>query len=115
MSMEVPSMTSGRGKVLVTGANGFIGRRLTRALVEQGEEVRCLLRRDAPELQAEKVIGDLLDPGSLDPAFSGIDTAYYLVHSMAGGRSGFERRDRDAATNFVRAAERAKVRRVIYL
>ena len=45
----------------------------------------------------------------------GIDTAYYLVHSMAGGRAGFERRERQAAEYFTFAASRAGVRRVIYL
>lgn len=54
-------------------------------------------------------------PATLDPVLDGIDCAYYLVHSMAGGRAGFERRDREAAGNFTRAAERAGVRRVIYL
>jgi uncharacterized protein YbjT (DUF2867 family) len=64
---------------------------------------------------AQVVSADLLMPLSLKPALEGIDTAYYLVHSMAGGRAGFERRDRDAARNFAAAAEKAGVRRVIYL
>jgi uncharacterized protein YbjT (DUF2867 family) len=59
--------------------------------------------------------GDLLEPATLPLAMIGVDTAYYLVHAMSGGRAGFERRDRDAAENFVRAAEKAGVRRVIYL
>lgn len=63
----------------------------------------------------ETVRGDMLRPLTLDPVLAGIDTAYYLVHSMSGGRAGFERRDRDAAENFVVAAEKAGVRRVIYL
>lgn len=104
--------------ILVTGANGFIGKRLVQALVTSGRSVRCLVRTPGaatfPE-SAEVVTGDLLMPLSLRPALEGIDTAYYLVHSMAGGRAGFERRDRDAARNFVTAAEKAGVRRVIYL
>jgi len=63
----------------------------------------------------ETVRGDLLEPATLTAALHGVDTAYYLVHAMAGGRAGFERRDRDAAENFVRAAEKSGVRRVIYL
>lgn len=104
--------------ILVTGANGFIGKRLVQALVTGGRSVRCLVRTPGaatfPE-SAGVVAGDLLMPLSLRPALEGIETAYYLVHSMAGGRAGFERRDRDAARNFVTAAEKAGVRRVIYL
>ena len=104
--------------VLVTGANGFIGSRLTVALLKKGVKVRCMVRTVGaarfPD-SVEVVSGDLLKPETLQPVMGGIDTAYYLVHSMAGGRSGFERRDREAANNFVKAAEKAGVRRVIYL
>ncbi len=61
------------------------------------------------------MIGDMLKSATLEHALVGVDTAYYLVHSMSGGRAGFERRDRDAAENFVAAADKAQVRRVIYL
>jgi uncharacterized protein YbjT (DUF2867 family) len=103
--------------VLVTGANGFIGSRLTKALQAEDVRVRCLVRKACTPLvnSIETIQGDLLEPATLPAAMSGVDTAYYLVHAMAGGRAGFERRDRDAAENFVRAAEKAGVRRVIYL
>lgn len=104
------------GKILITGASGFIGRRLTKALLAEGADLRCLLRRAAPlPTGAETAIGDLLEPDTLPAAMEGIDTAYYLVHSMAGGRAGFEARDRTAAVNFSTAAAAAGVRRVIYL
>ncbi len=104
-------------RVLVTGATGFIGRRLTTALVAEGYVVRCLVRRRDPALPAgaEQAVGDLLERGTLAAAFAGVDTAYYLVHSMAGGRADFHRRDRQAADNFSAAARTAGVRRVIYL
>jgi uncharacterized protein YbjT (DUF2867 family) len=103
--------------VLVTRAGGFIGRRLVRTLVRQSVHVRCASRKDGESMPdgVEAVVADLLDPFSLEKAFAGVDTAYYLVHSMAGGRSGFEERDRLAARNFVEAAERSGLRRVIYL
>lgn len=109
-------MDVGSGKVLVTGATGFIGSRLVRALVAEGHQVRCLIRHPMAKLPegAERVSGDLLQKQTLREAFAGIDTAYYLVHSMAGG-VGFERRDRESAENFTAAADRAGVRRVIYL
>jgi len=106
-----------KSDVLITGASGFIGRRLVTALHGEGYHLRCMVRSTRPAFPdgIETVAGDLLEPATLEPVFSGIDTAYYLVHSMAGGRAGFATRDRDAARNFVAAAGRAGVRRVIYL
>lgn len=110
-------MDPGSGKVLVTGGTGFIGSRLLKGLLASGYEVRALVRRSGALLpdSVESVEGDLLMRSGLDQALTGIDTAFYLVHSMGGGRAGFERRDRNAAENFVAAANRAGVRRVIYL
>ncbi len=110
-------MATDRKKVLVTGAAGFIGTRLVTALLDEGYGVRCLVRRPETPLPqgSERVRADLLEPATLGAACAEVDTAYYLVHSMAGGRAGFEQRDRQAAENFVAAADRAKVRRVIYL
>jgi uncharacterized protein YbjT (DUF2867 family) len=110
-------MEPSRGTVLVTGATGFIGRRLVSALADEGFRVRAMVRRPqalVPE-GVETVVADLLEPLSLDAALAGVDTAYYLVHSMAAGRAGFEHRDRQAARNFTAAADRAGVRRTIYL
>jgi len=103
-------------KVLVAGASGFIGQRLVKALLAAEVPVRCLVRRES-QLPAgvEIVKGDLLEPLTLPAVLKGVDTVYYLVHSMAAGRSGFERRDRQAAENFTQAATQAGVRRVIYL
>jgi len=88
-------------------------------LTARGCEVRCLTRRP-DELRArlaetvEVVGGDMLDPDSLGPALTGVDVAYYLVHSMGEG-DGFRERELRAAGNFVRAAETAGVRRIVYL
>lgn len=104
--------------ILVTGANGFIGKRLVAALVAKQLPVRCLVRTLGASSfppEAEVAYADLLQPETLAPALAGVTTAFYLVHAMAGGRAGFERRDRDSAHNFVSAAEKAGVHRVIYL
>jgi uncharacterized protein YbjT (DUF2867 family) len=104
-------------RVLVTGANGFVGSNLVPALLEAGHEVvgmtRDADRYDPPE-GVEVVEGDLLDAESLEGIFDGVDAAYYLVHSLGTG-SDFAERDRRAATNFSAAASAAGVERVIYL
>ena len=62
------------------------------------------------------VRGDAITGAGLDEALDGIDVAYFLIHSMEGdGRNGFEDDERAAAENFVTAAQRAGVRRVVYL
>ncbi|MBE0597590.1 MAG: NAD(P)H-binding protein [Desulfuromonadales bacterium] len=103
--------------VLVLGATGFIGQRLLPRLLERGVRVRCLTRRPEATFPdgVETVVGDILRPETLAEAFADIDTAYYLVHAMAGGRAGFAERDRQAALNFVTAADAAGLRRAIYL
>lgn len=108
---------SDKPKILVTGAGGFIGRRLVDRLLAEGYPLRCLSRRKVTASSAgvENVIADLLDPDSLGASLNGIDTAYYLVHSLDAGEKDFAAKDRAATENFVAAAERAKLRRVIYL
>ena len=112
---EVPSAST----VLLTGASGYVGGRLLPLLEKQSVALRCLAR-SPDKLQplvkegTEVVRGDVLDPPSLDAALNGVDTAYYLVHLMSDFKD-FERKDRQAATNFAQAAEKAGVRRIIYL
>jgi lipocalin/uncharacterized protein YbjT (DUF2867 family) len=104
--------------ILLTGATGYIGGRLLRSLEEGGHAVRCLVRHPdkvaATRSTTEVVAGDCLDEASLDKALVGVQSAYYLVHSMAAG-SQFADLDRQAAGNFARAAARAGVHRIIYL
>jgi uncharacterized protein YbjT (DUF2867 family) len=106
--------------VLVLGATGYIGRRLVKELVEGGHHVRALVRTPA-KLDAEEwsgavevVRGDVLDPASLDAAFEGVGTAYYLVHSI-GGHGDWEARDRQAAANVRDAAAAAGAEQLVYL
>lgn len=107
------------GPVLVTGGTGYVGGRLLGALERRGVAVRALARR--PEAlrsrvspATEVVQGDVLDASSLARALAGIDTAYYLVHSMGASRD-FAELDRQAALNFGRASRAAGVRRLVYL
>ncbi|WP_412737185.1 SDR family oxidoreductase [Krasilnikovia sp. MM14-A1259] len=106
-------------RCLVTGATGYIGGRLAPRLDEAGHTVRCLTRsagrlRDVPWAGAVEIVeGDLERPGTLAAAFTDVDVAYFLVHSL--GQRDFERRDRAAARNFAQAALAAGVRRIVYL
>ena len=105
--------------ILLTGATGYIGGRLLSALEARDERVRCLSRR--PELLAprvgagtEVIGGDVLRPETIPAALAGVDTAFYLVHSMSSTRS-FDDADRAAAEAFGAAALVAGVRRIVYV
>jgi uncharacterized protein YbjT (DUF2867 family) len=101
------------GRVLLTGATGYVGGRLLRALEDRGHRVRCLLASRVAS-QTEVVAGDVVAGDGLAEALAGVETAYYLVHSM-GSAGGFEEEDRRAARNFGAAARAAGVRRIVYL
>ena len=107
-----------RPRILLAGATGYVGGRLLQALEDAGHRVRCLARRPlsirSTVAETEVIAGDVLDRRSLTPAFEGITTAYYLVHSMAASRD-FENDDRLGARNFGEAAREAGVKRIIYL
>ena len=101
-------------RILVTGATGFIGRRLVPALVEQGHEVRAMTRRpEQYDGQGEPVAGDTDDRDSLVAPLEGVDVAYYLVHSLDD--EDFERRDAQAARNFGSVAAEAGVQQIVYM
>lgn len=109
-------------KILLTGANGYIGRRLLPVLVAQGHEVVCLLRDrrriDLEESLQDKVAfyeADLLEKESLSELPPDIDAAYYLVHSMGSSHKNFSRMEATAARNFVESLAGTRVRQLIYL
>ncbi|MEO5661708.1 MAG: NAD(P)H-binding protein [Nocardioides sp.] len=100
--------------VLVTGATGFIGKRLVPALIEDGHDVRAMTRRpESYDGPGTPVGADVGDPNSLRTALDGVDVAIYLVHSLDD--PDFERKDADAARNFSAAAQQAGVRQIVYM
>ena len=100
--------------VLVTGATGFIGRRLVPALLDAGHDVRAMTRRpESYDGPGEPVGADVSDRASLDEALRDVDVAIYLVHSLDD--PDFERKDADAARTFSAAAAAAGVKQIVYM
>lgn len=110
-------------KILLTGANGYIGVRLLPVLVRAGHDVVCLVR-DKRRMHVDKSLiesecvefyeADLLKPETLADLPSDIEAAYYLVHSM-GGAGNFEEMEQNAATNFSERIAKTQCKQIIYL
>jgi uncharacterized protein YbjT (DUF2867 family) len=115
--------------MLLTGATGYIGGRLIRPLEATGRPLR-LMAREPERLRparppasfvprvadtTEVVRADMFDPSSLIDALAGVDTAYYLAHSLGAARDEFREMERVSAQNFADAARASGVRRIIYL
>ncbi|WOD43730.1 SDR family oxidoreductase [Hwangdonia lutea] len=109
-------------KILVTGATGYIGKRLIPLLINEGHQVICCvrdkLRTDESyknEAQIEIVEADFLKPETLKTIPKDIDVAYYLIHSMSNSSKDFESLEEKCAKNFKTILETTKVKQVIYL
>jgi len=117
VSAQAGLTTEGSGglvKVLVAGASGFVGQRLSVALDQAGHDVAAMTRNPARYRGAgAPVRGDVQDRATLETAMAGCRAAYYLVHSLQD--ADFERKDATGATAFGEAAARAGLERIIYL
>ncbi len=108
-------------KILVTGATGFIGKRLIMALLEEGHEVYALVRirgtsiflSELPRLNI--IFGDLQNKSALKDLPKDLDVAYYLMHSMSEIMSDLGKLEAEVATNFVNALKFSIVKQIIYL
>jgi uncharacterized protein YbjT (DUF2867 family) len=104
--------------ILVTGGTGFVGRALLPALAAAGYRVRATTRdvsRASRDAGIEWVRCDVTDRADVERALYGMDAAYFLVHSMGTGRRDFADVERQVAAEFVEAAARAGLRRILYL
>lgn len=114
-------------KILLTGANGYIGVRLLPVLLDMGHDVVCLVRdrrrfpekdfagqSDAPG-RLSLIEGDLLEADSLQSIPEDIDAAYYLVHSMGSSRGDFYEMEARCAQNFSQALGATRAQQVIFL
>ncbi len=109
-------------KILLTGANGYIGMRLLPLLLEQGHEVVCAVRNanrlSVPAEMRQKievVIIDFLTPVTLDVLPKDIDAAYYLIHSMSSSTEDFDEKEQLAAQNFVEYLKPTGCKQIIYV
>jgi len=108
------------GLILVTGATGYIGGKLIPELLARSYRVRIMVRSISDDHikrwpGAEIVEADALDPAQLNLALKGVDTVYYLIHSLLLGQKNFEQRDLLLAENFRKASELNDIRHIIYL
>ena len=105
-------------RILLTGATGYIGKRLLPQLLEQGHEVICCVRnkkRFAAPANTEVVEIDFLEDDNESKIPEDIDAAYYLIHSMASTVGSFEEMEERTARNFARLISNTKARQLIYL
>ena len=106
-------------KILVTGASGYIGGRLVEDLLKLDHNVISMVRRpqqfqDMFPIKHPVRYGNTLEPQSLDDALKDIDIAFYMVHSLAHDDD-FQSLERQSAENFVKAAEKNGVKKIVYL
>jgi len=110
-------------KILLTGATGYIGKRLLPVLIEQGHEVICCVR-DKKRFPTDGIYAhpnvfvyeiDFLEDIRFDNILKTIDVAYYLIHSMSSNTKNFEELEERTAKNFIRVVEQTEAKQIIYL
>ena len=109
-------------KILVTGATGYIGKRLIPLLLNDGHKIVCPVRDKIraenyykDQTNVELIEADFLNRQSLEAIPKDIDAAYYLIHSMSNSAREFHILEEKCATNFKTFAESTSLKQVIYL
>lgn len=106
----------------VTGATGFVGSHVARALAEQGADLRLLVRsgsdpRNIEDLQADRVVGDLRDPASLEKAAAGCEVVFHVAADYrlwVRDPEQMHRSNVEGTRAVLEAARKNGVRRVVY-
>jgi uncharacterized protein YbjT (DUF2867 family) len=109
-------------KILLTGATGYIGKRILPLLIEQGHDVVCCVRDKNRFYFPEKfknniqvIEVDFLNPESLESIPDDIVAAYYLIHSMSGSASNYDELESISANYFVEKINKTNAKQIIYL
>ncbi|WP_334058833.1 SDR family oxidoreductase [Polaribacter sp. P097] len=109
-------------KILVTGATGYIGKRLIPLLLNDGHKIVCPVRDKIraenyykDQTNVELIEADFLNRHTLEAIPKDIDAAYYLIHSMSNSAREFHILEEKCATNFKTFAETTSIKQVIYL
>ena len=109
-------------KILLTGATGYIGKRLLPVLIKEGYFVICCVRDKSRFKTDENISGnitiveaDFLNKESLRSIPKDIDAAFYLIHSMSSGFHNFDEEEKLSAENFRDYISETNVKHVIYL
>lgn len=108
-------------KILVTGATGFIGKRLIHELLEQGHEIYALMRIKGIGMKILEnprfhiIYGDARDPSKMDPFPQDLDAAYYLIHSMGSVSQNIITVEMEISHNFISAIEKTSCKQIIFL
>jgi uncharacterized protein YbjT (DUF2867 family) len=109
-------------KILLTGATGYIGKRLLPILIEQGHDIVCCVRDinrffvPIPFKDKVTVVEvDFLKEDTLGEIPDDIDAAYYLIHSMSSSADNYDKLEKASALNFVSQINQTKAQHVIYL
>ena len=109
-------------KILLTGANGYVGKRLLPELLKQGHQVVCCVRNknrlglDTNTLAKVSIWEiDFLDDVDFKNCPEGIDIAYFLIHSMSSSTNSFEKMEAIVAQNFNKYSNHMNIKQVIYL
>jgi dihydroflavonol-4-reductase len=106
----------------VSGATGFLGSHVARVLVEQGAELRLLVRptsdlRNIADLRADRVVGDLRDPASIEKAVSGCDVAFHVAADYrlwVRDSGAMYRSNVEGTRSLLESARKQHVKRIVY-
>jgi len=109
-----------KGRILVTGATGFLGRRTVEILIDQGFPVRALVRTPSKsgnlaQLGAEIAQGDVTDPDSLKPAFVGVDYVIHAAADTSGTDEGARRVTIGGTRNILDLCAASQVKKLVYI
>ncbi|VXB50116.1 Epimerase [Flavobacterium sp. 9AF] len=109
-------------RILLTGANGYVGRRLLPELLQAGHEIICCVRdynRSGIDQETLKLVHiwevDFLNEPNYEALPQNIDVAYYLIHSMTSSTTAFDAMEAKTAANFNLYMQRMNTKQVVYL